>query len=138
MKYKKLFIIVPIIIFSLLVQEVDAQSQNNRFRSMFTKSNKCLDVVNDGTNNQLIMANCGNYSGQNWSIESVKNASQVKLRNMFTGNNKCLDIVNDGANNQLIMADCGNYSGQLWKVKPTKNKGFLISIRQDKLRLVVL
>ena len=37
-------------------------------RTEFTGSGKCLDIVNDGTNNKLTMAPCGNYSGQLWLI----------------------------------------------------------------------
>ena len=39
-----------------------------QLRTMFTGQNKCLDIVNDGKNNRLQMADCGNYSGQFWSI----------------------------------------------------------------------
>jgi hypothetical protein len=39
-----------------------------RFRTQFTGNNKCLDVINDGTNNRLTMANCGNFTGQLWRI----------------------------------------------------------------------
>jgi hypothetical protein len=39
-----------------------------RLQNQFSDNNKCLDIVNDGTNNQPIMATCGNYSGQLWTI----------------------------------------------------------------------
>jgi hypothetical protein len=38
-------------------------------RNSFTGSRKCLDIVNDGKNDKLRMANCGNYSGQFWGFE---------------------------------------------------------------------
>ncbi|MEI6064062.1 MAG: hypothetical protein WCQ26_05690, partial [Pseudanabaena sp. ELA748] len=41
----------------------------NRLRNSFTGSRKCLDIVNDGRNNKLRMADCGNYSGQFWEFE---------------------------------------------------------------------
>ncbi|MEM6425876.1 MAG: RICIN domain-containing protein [Cyanobacteria bacterium P01_D01_bin.128] len=92
-----------------------AQSNSQQLQTRFTGANKCLDIVNDGFNNQLIMADCGNYSGQFWSFDSDGTPpGTYRLRTQFTGANKCLDIVNDGFNNQLIMADCGNYSGQFW------------------------
>ena len=84
-------------------------------QTQFTGSNKCLDIVNDGKNNQLTMADCGNFSGQFWSIQAAGQGS-YRLQTQFTGNNKCLDIVNDGKNNQLTMADCGNFSGQFWSI----------------------
>ena len=41
---------------------------NYRLKTMFTGSNKCLDIINDSQDNKPIMANCGNYSGQFWQI----------------------------------------------------------------------
>lgn len=86
-----------------------------RLQTKFTGSKKCLDIVNDGANNQLNMANCDNFSGQLWSIKPAGQGA-YRLQTQFTGSNKCLDIVNDGANNQLNMANCGNFSGQLWSI----------------------
>ena len=69
----------------------------------------CLDIINDGQNNKLIMSPCGNYySGQEWTYQNNK------LQNL--GRNLCLDIINDGQNNKLIMSPCGNYSGQQWNI----------------------
>jgi hypothetical protein len=84
-------------------------------KTNFTGSGNCLDVVNDGTNNKLQMADCGNFSGQSWSAGASNVKGYVRLRNQFTGSKKCLDVVNDGTNNQLQMADCGNFSGQNWQ-----------------------
>ncbi len=39
-----------------------------RLQTQFTGENKCLDIVNDANDNQLIMADCGNFSGQFWKI----------------------------------------------------------------------
>ena len=86
-----------------------------KFRTSFTGPNKCLDIVNEGKNNKLQLADCGNYSGQNWSAEDNSDGT-VKLRTEFTGDAMCLDVVNDGANNKVQMAACGNYSGQMWRM----------------------
>jgi hypothetical protein len=40
----------------------------HRLQTQFTGNNKCLDIVNDGKNNLLVMADCRNYSGQFWKI----------------------------------------------------------------------
>jgi Ricin-type beta-trefoil lectin domain len=93
-------------------------------KTNFTGDGKCLDVVNDGTNNKLQMADCGNFSGQFWNAGSSNVRGYVRLRNQFTGSNKCLDVVNDGTNNQLQMADCGNFSGQVWSIVRIKKTGF--------------
>jgi hypothetical protein len=88
-----------------------------RLQNQFSGDNMCLDIVNDGTNNQPIMATCGNYTGQLWRIkQATGREGSYRLQNQFSGGNKCLDIVNDGTNNQLIMATCGNYTGQSWNI----------------------
>jgi allophanate hydrolase subunit 2 len=99
-----------------LSQPANFPKEFYRLQTQFTGKNKCLDIVNDGNNNQLTMADCGNYSGQFWSIKPTGDRGSYRLQTQFTGKNKCLDIVNDGDNNQLTMADCGNYSGQFWKI----------------------
>ena len=81
-------------------------------RNRLTGAGRCLDIVNDGRNDQIHMAACGNYSGQQWLVERLEGGAYVKLRTRFTGPDRCLDIVNDGRNDRLRMAPCGNYSGQ--------------------------
>ena len=39
-----------------------------RLRTNFTGPDKCLDIINDGQNNQPTMAACGNFSGQQWGV----------------------------------------------------------------------
>ncbi|MBD2516748.1 RICIN domain-containing protein [Nostoc sp. FACHB-973] len=107
-----------------LLENATAQSSDSRLRTQFTGSDKCLDIINDGLNNKLTMAACGNFSGQLWSIKPSKYKGYYYLRTQFTGKNKCLDIINDGVNNKTIMATCGNFSGQLWKIEPTQSAGF--------------
>ena len=44
-----------------------------RLTTQWRGTGKSLDVVNDGTNNnQLILADTGNYEGQFWKITKVK------------------------------------------------------------------
>lgn len=94
-------------------------------KNNFTGDGKCIDIVNDGANNKLTMANCGNYTGQSWSFSPEKLSSGEiigqRIRNRFSGEGKCLDIVNDGTNNKLIMADCGNFSGQVWNFRNSRS-----------------
>ena len=90
-----------------------------RLRSKFTGDTKCLDIANDGRNNQPTMAACGDAPGQMWTISLIGSTGQARLRTELTGDAKCLDIVNDGQNNQLIMATCGNFPGQRWLIAPT-------------------
>jgi hypothetical protein len=89
--------------------------------NLFTGRDKCLDIINDGKNDRVTMAACGNFSGQAWTLSpSQTNSDTYRLTTQFTGTNKCLDIINDGRNDRLTMADCGNFSGQLWKLSPSK------------------
>ena len=84
-----------------------------RMHTRFTGSGNCLDVLNDGTNNQLRMRRCGDYSGQRWWGDRAPEGL-ARLKNTFTGGGKCLDVVNDGSNDKVALAPCGNYSGQFW------------------------
>jgi Ricin-type beta-trefoil lectin domain len=93
-----------------------------RLTTQFTPG-KCLDIVNDGKNNRLIMAACGRYSGQDWSATRINDSSGYKIRNQFSGPNKCLDVINDGKNDKVIMADCGNFTGQNWSIPAAGKTG---------------
>ena len=83
---------------SLLGGSVAAHADEGPFqlRTQFTGKGKCLDIVNDGRNNQLIMAPCGNYSGQMWTVSPRGTPGRPRLRTPFTGKAKCLDTANDG------------------------------------------
>ncbi|MEO1211369.1 MAG: RICIN domain-containing protein [Cyanobacteria bacterium J06638_20] len=113
-KLSILLVLIPAVV--LGAASANAISEFNRLRTQFTGSEKCLDIINDGANDQLIMADCADYSGQFWSFQPIGSEGYYRLRTMFTGEDKCLDIINDGMNDQLIMVDCGNYSGQLWQI----------------------
>jgi hypothetical protein len=84
-----------------------------RLRTRFTGADMCLDVVNDGNNDQVHMASCANVTGQQWHLDQTGPGPGVRLWNQFTGQGKCLDIVNDGSG-RVQLASCGNYSGQYW------------------------
>ncbi len=96
-----------------LAQEFDSNSYY-RLTTQWLGDGKSLDIVNDGTNNQIQMADTGAYSGQQWKITSLGNG-YYRLTTQWLGNGKSLDVVNDGTNNKLQMADTGDFSGQFWK-----------------------
>lgn len=93
-----------------------AGAQAMKLTNEFAGKGKCLDIVNDGKNNKLIMAKCEDVSGQAWEVETLKGEPYVRLKTEFTGPGKCLDIVNDGANDKVTMAPCGNFTGQFWSM----------------------
>jgi hypothetical protein len=68
MQCKQLVAILSVMCAGLLVTEVNAQSQNYRLQTLLTGTGRCLDIINDGENNKPIMAECGNFSGQFWSL----------------------------------------------------------------------
>ena len=66
-------------------------------------------------NNQLILADTGDYSGQYWKITSLGNG-YCRLTSQWQGDRKSLSVVIDGkGNNQLILADTSDCPKQYWK-----------------------
>jgi len=45
----------------------NGDDEHARLQNALSGEQRCLDVINDGTNNQVHMSECGNYSGQAWS-----------------------------------------------------------------------
>jgi hypothetical protein len=77
-------------------------------------NDKCLDIINDGTNNTPQMLGCANFSGQQWNILPTSTFSSdytFQAQNNFSNKTLCLDMIN----NKLIMNKCDSTSpGQLW------------------------
>jgi hypothetical protein len=88
----------------------------HRLTTEWLGDGKSLDIVNDGVNDQVTMADSGNYTGQAWKLTPWD--GYYRITSQWLGDGKSLDIVNDGVNDQLVMADSGNYSGQSWKLTP--------------------
>ncbi len=135
MQSKKLIVILPIILVSILANEVNAQVKQNRFRNTLTGADTCLDIIEDGKNNRLTMTKCANIAGQRWSMTaSEKNPQAYQLKTPFTGMDKCLNIIDDGENNKVTMAKCSTLPGQLWSVTPSKtlpgNSGYYFVTNQ--------
>ena len=126
MQFKKITIVLPLVLVSLLAQEVNAQVKQNRLRNTLTGSGYCLDIINDGDNNKLTMARCGNVAGQRWSLTaSETNPQAYRLQTPLTGTDNCLETIDDGKNNQLTIAKCSDAPGQLWRIIPSNaNPGY--------------
>lgn len=126
MRYTQIAIVLSTILTSMLASEVHAQVQYNRFRNTLTGADKCLDIINDGENNKVIMTNCGNFAGQRWRIAAnKKNSKNYRLQTPLAGNDKCLGIINDGENNKLIVATCVDSPEQLWSISDNRtNPGY--------------
>jgi len=80
------------------------------------QTGKSLDVVNDGDrNDQVQLANTGNFTGQRWQITDAGDG-YYRFTNGWQ-KDKSIDVINDGdKNNQLHLVDTGNFSGQMWKI----------------------
>jgi Ricin-type beta-trefoil lectin domain len=126
MQFKKFTMVLPIILVGLLAQEVNAQVNQNRLRNTLTGSSYCLDIINDGDNNKLTMARCGNFAGQRWSLTaSETNPQAYRLQTPFTGTDNCLATIDDGKNDRLTIAQCSDAPGQLWSIIPSNaNPGY--------------
>jgi uncharacterized membrane protein len=126
MKYQSTAVALSVILASILGTEANAEVVQNRFRNTLTGADKCLDIINDGENNKLIMATCGNFAGQRWSITAHKmSPKNYQLQTPLAGTDKCLDVINDGENNKLTMATCSDSPGQFWTIAANKtNPGY--------------
>jgi Ricin-type beta-trefoil lectin domain-like len=120
----KQFLSIVLVTFSLSAfNHVYAQTIGRgyyRLTTQWTGKGKALDVVNDGSNDKLILGNLANVSGQFWKLTSSGNG-YYRLTNQWQGEEKSLDIVNDGVNNQVRMAKSSNAAGQSWKLTSLGN-----------------
>jgi Ricin-type beta-trefoil lectin domain len=99
---------------------IELVKYNNRLQTPFTGKEKCLNIINDGENNKLIMAKCSKVAGQLWRVKLSKttlgNSGYYFVINELIGPSNCLNVVNDGRNNKLTMTNCDNISGQSWEI----------------------
>lgn len=98
---------------ALCVLPVTAQQGPMQLRNQFTAAEKCLDVANDGTQSNVIMAPCANTPSQRWERVTTGEQGIWSLRN---GLGRCLDIVYDGRNNRLKLTPCARVTGQMWEM----------------------
>ena len=79
------------------------------------ESGKGLDAA-DANGGAIYMADCGDFSGQNWSVEPVQGG--FRLKSEFAGPGKCLEgnsrTPGSAINGASFMNDCQDVSGQVW------------------------
>lgn len=78
---------------------------------------KVLDVINDGTNNQLTLTPFNSYAGQFWKLTANQAGNFYRINSIWQGDGKSLDVVNDNSKDKIILGPSGNFSGQFWKLK---------------------
>jgi hypothetical protein len=85
---------------------------NGGFFRIESSAGKCLDILNDGKQNNLAnVAACANASGQMWKLRPAGGGAFV-LTTSWRGDTKCLDT----AGPQL--ADCVKVPSQRWTLTP--------------------
>jgi len=100
-----------------------------RLTTRWQGDGKSLDIVNDGkNNNQLVLADTGNFAGQHWRITPLREG-YYRLTSEWQGDNKSLDVVNDGQNRQPILAETGSYAGQFWKITALGGGNYRLTTR---------
>jgi len=95
---------------------VDVGGGKYSLRTALSGDGFSLDVVNDGTNESLVLAETGAYSGQAWTLTRQDDAT-YKLTNDFTGPQKSVDTYSDTHEPCL---GSGDSSGQHWKLTPVR------------------
>jgi hypothetical protein len=108
-----------------------ADSGHVRLWTLFTGQGRCLDIINDHDRDKLVMADCGNYTGQQWTLLEAEVNNRVRLQNEFSGVELCLDVINDDLDDKPVMAKCGNYTGQLWTVTQSLNDAGFLQLSND-------
>ncbi len=119
-KFKIQLFFLFLLLFSQSVYSQTFENGYYRLTTQWQGESKSLDVINDGANNKLQLANTGNFTGQSWKITSVGNG-YYRLTTQWQGESKSLDVVNDGVNNKLQLATTSNASGQFWKITSVEN-----------------
>lgn len=128
-RYMKSFLVVALAFLcsSLLVEAALDSEAYYYLSTEFQGSRKVLDVVNDGTNNQVALAKKGSFSGQFWKLTSLGDG-YYRLTTKWRGDDWSLDVVNDGKlNNRLQLAKSGDFSGQKWMITQEKEGYFRLT-----------
>ncbi len=87
---------------------------------------KSLDIVNDGQNNQLILAKTGNYTGQMWKITKIGDDTYT-LHTKWQGPDKTLEFLRKASRDVLQLKGGSDASGSLWKIIPIGNGYYRIT-----------
>lgn len=128
MKALKIFFLLVIILSSMNFTPIEVTAQSvkilpnyyYRLTTQWQGDNKSLDIVSDGQNDKLILAQTGNYDGQLWRFTALGNG-YYRLTTKSQGDGKSLDILNDANKNRPILARTADHSRQKWKITPMGN-----------------
>lgn len=124
---------IPILFLLLLLfgQSLYSQTFENGYYRLTTQwlgEGKSLDVINDGTNNKLQLANTANASGQSWKFTPLGNG-YYRLTTQWLGESKSLDVISDGINYKLQLEATDDVPGQYWKITSLGNGFYRITTK---------
>ena len=88
-----------------------------RFTNKWLGDGKALDVINDGSNDKLQMADANGSSGQAWKLTPVGDG-YYRLTTKWLEADRSLNVVNDSTNSKVSLGRSGNVTGQYWKITP--------------------
>jgi len=87
-----------------------------RLTSKWQGTGKSLDVINDGENNQLQLAETGAYSGQYWKLQKLSN-NYYRLTTQWQGDGKSLDVGVKRTGNNVQLSGTGDLADQYWRIE---------------------
>lgn len=88
-----------------------------RLSTQWQGEGKSLDIINDGKNNQPILANTANVTGQMWKIKKV-GTDTYTLSTKWQGASKVLDCIEGPNKHRPSLNEESGYSGGAWKITP--------------------
>ena len=102
------------------------QTTYYRLTNQWQGENLSLDIVNDGINNQPILAKTAKVSGQYWKIKKV-GKDTFTLSTEWQGPHKVLDCVQGENQNRPILNRATRKSGGAWKIIAVGNDYYRIT-----------
>ena len=121
-----LFFILLALSSSAFAKKSDSSYYSSFYFRLTTKwkgTDRSLDILNDGNkNNQPILSDTGNYSGQHWKITPApRDPGYYRFTTEWQGDEASLGIVNDKYNdNKPILERSSGSNAQLWKITPIR------------------
>ncbi|MEL7145621.1 MAG: hypothetical protein AAFO69_04575 [Bacteroidota bacterium] len=112
-------------------QELFEENAYYRLTTQWQGDHRALDIVNDGRNNQPILRNVADVSGQYWRIKKV-GEDTYNLYTMWMGPERILRCIpGTDTSRPLLGLSIGSRSNDLWKITPIGN-GYFRLVNQSR------
>ncbi len=117
-----------LIIFLLATQFIalhaQERSQYVQLTTLWHGKQKALEVINNGYNNRLRLADAANVSNQYWRLKNLGNG-HFRIMNLMMGEENSIDLIEEKGNFVPQIAKTGNFSAQNWKITRVEKDGKL-------------